>query len=666
MPLGIEGFTYADLYAPARLNDLYDRFCRDVAAADPSFWAEWDAYRAAPDAPRSPVDVSDLIVRMAPHVSRFVEALFQVDGAAGQMRARTRDLDELFRFKVDFVRKRALPLVKGGAHVHREAGDAAMVEALIEPFADLDPERAIAAAGCRLLDREAALRTDGSDAEKAALTQQVDALKRWCASCLHDPAYKEWVIFRFPETLDYQHLVQVLRPRSELPESMIGPDARLRRRDGFALTDGRYTPRENLSEVHYCVLCHERDKDSCSKGIKDKAGAITNNPLGIPLAGCPLDEKISEMHLLRKGGDAIGALAIIVVDNPMVAGTGHRICNDCMKACIFQKQEPVNIPQIETGVLTDVLKMPYGVEIYGLLTRWNPLHVRRPHALPYNGRNILVVGLGPAGYTLAHYLLNEGFGVVAIDGLKIEPLPPALTGEGTARRERAVPQPIAQWDEIYNRLDERVLEGFGGVSEYGITVRWDKNFLTLLHLLLARRDTLRIYGGVRFGGTLADRGRVGARLRSRRDCRRRRQADRDRHEEQPGARRAQGQRLPDGAAAHRRLQAQRAAEPAGAPAGDRDRRRPDRHRHGHRALRLLPDPGGEDARTLRSAERRAGRGRGTRRLRRGGTGDSRRVPGARPRRAGRAGAGRRRRARRRTSCRSCAAGAASRWPTARR
>jgi len=47
-----------------------------------------------------------------------------------------------------------------------------------------------------------------------------------------------------------------------------------------------------------------------------------------------------------------------------------------------------------------------------------------------------------------------------------------------------------------------VLEGFGGVSEYGITVRWDKNFLTLIHLTLARRDKLKIYGGVRFGGAL--------------------------------------------------------------------------------------------------------------------------------------------------------------------
>jgi NADPH-dependent glutamate synthase beta subunit-like oxidoreductase len=36
---------------------------------------------------------------------------------------------------------------------------------------------------------------------------------------------------------------------------------------------------------------------------------------------------------------------MIVVDNPMAAATGHRICNDCMKACIYQKQEPVDIPQ---------------------------------------------------------------------------------------------------------------------------------------------------------------------------------------------------------------------------------------------------------------------------------------------------------------------------------
>ena len=502
MPLGIEGFTYADLYAPSRLRDLHDEFCRQAAEADPALWAEWQAYRTAPDEPRPAPVVSDLLVRMAPHVSRFVGRLFQVEMPAGEVRAETHELDPLFRFKMDFVRKRALPLVKGGAHVAHDPADAAVVNRLVAPFSNLDGERAVAAAGCALLDREATVRESGSDAVKAAVAAEVDALKRWCASRLHDPMFRGWVTLRFPETMDYQNLVQVQRPRADLREAMIGPDRLLRRRDGFTLTDGRWGTREVLDHVHYCVLCHERDKDSCSKGLRDKTGTVVSNPLGIPLAGCPLDEKISEMHMVRKAGDVIGALAIVTVDNPMVPGTGHRICNDCMKSCIYQKQEPVNVPQIETGVLTDVLRLPWGVEIYGLLTRWNPLNVKRPFALPYNGRNVLVVGLGPAGYTLAHYLLNEGFGVVAIDGLKIEPLPANLTGEGGSLSDRAVPQPIERWDDIYSRLDERVLEGFGGVSEYGITVRWDKNFLTLLHLTLARRDRLRMYGGVRFGGTM--------------------------------------------------------------------------------------------------------------------------------------------------------------------
>ena len=63
---------------------------------------------------------------------------------------------------------------------------------------------------------------------------------------------------------------------------------------------------------------------------------------------------------MRKRGDALGALAIVMIDNPMCPGTGHRICNDCMKACIYQKQDPVDIPQIETGVLTDVLDTAVG------------------------------------------------------------------------------------------------------------------------------------------------------------------------------------------------------------------------------------------------------------------------------------------------------------------
>ena len=125
------------------------------------------------------------------------------------------------------------------------------------------------------------------------------------------------------------------------------------------------------------------------KGLLEKgasgrgAQSFKKSPFGITLAGCPLEEKISEFQKAKTDGLAIGALAIIAIDNPMAAATGHRICNDCMKSCIYQKQEPVNIPQAETRTLKDVLELPWGFEIYSLLTRWNPLNLRNPYPAPY-------------------------------------------------------------------------------------------------------------------------------------------------------------------------------------------------------------------------------------------------------------------------------------------
>ncbi len=332
-PLGLDGFTFADLHRPARLRDLYLQFVAQVKQTEPELWSQWEQYREVPES-LSNVGRSNIIVAMAPHVSRFVSALFSVGDDAAALVEQTRAYDTLFRFKIDFVRRRALPLLKAGAHVVASADDHALVERVVAGVPD--PEMAVAAYGCSLLDRETT--------DKAAVADEIESLKRWCAAHVHDSRFKNWVVFRFPENLDYDHLVHVKRPNGALPEEMFGPDEKLRRREGFKLTDERYSRREVLSEIHYCVLCHERDKDTCSKGIRDKEGKVTTNPLGIPLPGCPLDEKISEMHMLRKRGDAIGSLAIVTVDNPMCPGTGHRICNDCMKACIYQKQEPVNIP----------------------------------------------------------------------------------------------------------------------------------------------------------------------------------------------------------------------------------------------------------------------------------------------------------------------------------
>jgi hypothetical protein len=110
-----------------------------------------------------------------------------------------------------------------------------------------------------------------------------------------------------------------------------------------------------------------------------------------------------------------------------------------MKACIYQRQEPVDIPQVETRTLKDVLALPWGFEIYSLLTRWNPLNLAPAAAEAGFG----LQGAGgrprPAGFTLAHHLINDGHFVAAIDGLKIEPLPPEISGVDRARRARAVP-----------------------------------------------------------------------------------------------------------------------------------------------------------------------------------------------------------------------------------
>ena len=302
-----------------------------------------------------------------------------------------------------------------------------------------------------------------------------------------------WISEFAANKLDYEHLEKA--DIVEIDGIVSYSSTHHRKRDGFALTDRRGTIREITKHIDYCMICHEREKDSCSKGLHEKDGSIKKNALGVDIKGCPLDEKISEMHFLRREGYPIAALAMIMLDNPMCAGTGHRICNDCMKGCIFQKQDPVNIPNVETSVLSDILNLKDGLELYGFLMQWNPLKVERPYALDYNGNKVLVVGLGPAGYTLSHYLLNEGFAVVAAEGLKVE----SALDIYNLNKESNLP---SFKDVIEKELDERIISGFGGVSEYGITSRWDKNFLTVLQLLLERRKNFKVLDGIRFGGTI--------------------------------------------------------------------------------------------------------------------------------------------------------------------
>ena len=565
MPLGVEGFRYPDLFSPERLRDLYHVFCTDLKTRAPDVATSYEAYVKCQGAGMTPEQVSIVLLAVTPYVSAFVGRLFGVEKELSDLAAEVKDRSPLWRFKQDFAKKRVLKtdagkawkgtlaeagavattaisamsptdaaavLKRGTSHLPDEELSVAKAVVLLNEVDDVARKAAkaggaqwtdelrgravalrtalasswnagkVSEAACALADPASTTPTDADNQKVVSFA--LDAIEAWLGHRKKDhgdPAH-HWPSLHVPKNLDYQNLVELRRPEPKIPELFVGPEHERRERDGFALTDRRGDPRMVEQEIDYCLYCHERDKDSCSKGLRDnKTNELKKNPLGVVLAGCPLDEKISEMHVMRRDGDALGALALVCLDNPMCPGTGHRICNDCMKACVFQKQEPVNIPQIETRVLTEVLQLPFGLEIYGLLARWNPLDVRRPYPLPYNGRNVCVVGLGPAGYTLVHHLCREGFGVVAVDGLKIEPLPVELVGEHTGGKH-TLPTPVKDFGTLYEELDERTLLGFGGVSEYGITVRWDKNFLTLLYITLARNPLLRVHGGVRFGGTM--------------------------------------------------------------------------------------------------------------------------------------------------------------------
>ncbi|HZP91747.1 MAG TPA: FAD-dependent oxidoreductase [Burkholderiales bacterium] len=482
------GFGFHDLYSTDGLRRLDSAFLDALGGADAALRARLEAGRADPAALARKAE-SELLIALGPHLEDFCARLFGIEAEVRALAARHRTLAPVYACKRQFVQRKAMTAFRPeqAAGFDGAALEARLVGWFSEPFSEL--------AFARHVQRW--------QEDEAGQAERLDTAMRYAAWAAHTPAGRErhraGVLFKTPHKLDFYKLVALETTTGE--GHAVHRSPHLRRRQGFALTDRGADLVGALDQAHYCIWCHEQGKDSCSQGLKEKTGGFKSTLFGVPLAGCPLEERISEFHKLKTEGAAIGALAMICVDNPMVAATGHRICNDCMKSCIFQKQDPVNIPQAETRTLKDVLALPWGFEIYSLLTRWNPLNLRRPVPREPSGRRVLIAGMGPAGFTVAHHLLNDGHTVVGVDGLKIEPLPEDVSGVDP--RGRRVPfRPIRDVAELYESLDDRVMAGFGGVAEYGITVRWDKNFLKLIRLLLERRASFALYGGVRFGGTL--------------------------------------------------------------------------------------------------------------------------------------------------------------------
>lgn len=472
-------YSFSDLLQPQTLQILDNEFLAELKSQNVRLYEDLLDYRAGKVF--APIALSELLIAVAKPLELFIAELFHIEIELEKAQKSLLAYSPIFVFKKWFVVRRAKKQL--------------LREQILPSFTELH-QWLVSQIDTSFDNQELAI---AQYAEKLLATEEIqqdsiDKLTQWCIQAMKTPEgqlhTKDWISFKLPRARDYQRLIPIVNIQGK---KQLSPEL-LRQRDGFDLTDHRMSELSVLNEIHYCIYCHDHNGDLCSKGFKEKqsdAGSFKRNPLNNLLTGCPLEEKISEMHVLKRDAYMIGALAMVMVDNPMCPATGHRICNDCMKACIYQKQEPVNIPEVETRVLTDVLDLPYGVEIYDLLTRWNPLRHKQWSAKAHNGHRILIAGMGPAGFTLAHHLLMEGFAVVGIDGLKIEPLPEAW-----------LTLPIKNFQEIKKKLSERIVLGFGGVAEYGITPRWDKNFLTLIYLNLLRRPYFQLFGNTRFGGTI--------------------------------------------------------------------------------------------------------------------------------------------------------------------
>ena len=320
------GFDFPALATRDGLVAL-DRLFLDRLAAQSALQQRLLAARAAPDELDAKAE-GELVVALGEPLDDFIAELFAIQPQLDAITATTAGLDPVHTCKRLFVQRKALKTYPDPAGFDGPALRVALEARMAEPLTEPAFARHVA----------------GWEADPDALDEAMRYAAWATLTQAGRAAHRGGTLFRTPARIDPQNLVPVETIERDGVTMLRLPEHDWRPRDGFALTDPGMNTQQALDQANYCIWCHTQGKDSCSKGLRDRktqsqsGGTFQKSPFGVTLAGCPLDEKISEMHTLRAQGHLLGAFATIAVDNPMMAATGHRICNDCMKACIFKKQ----------------------------------------------------------------------------------------------------------------------------------------------------------------------------------------------------------------------------------------------------------------------------------------------------------------------------------------
>src|ERR1043166_7312710 len=106
-PLGVEGFTYGDLYRPERLRALAEAFYAEVESADATLHARLVDYLSSRgENLKGTKAESELLIAAATHLSHFLARLFRVEREREELAEGIRAQDPVFQFK-NFVQRRA-------------------------------------------------------------------------------------------------------------------------------------------------------------------------------------------------------------------------------------------------------------------------------------------------------------------------------------------------------------------------------------------------------------------------------------------------------------------------------------------------------------------------------------------------------------------------------
>jgi hypothetical protein len=294
------GLRFEDLYARPGLLRLDAAFLDHLLTADLGLHVQLLDARANPGS-RTVKEQSELVIALAPQVEDFLGELFGIGKQVEELQSRHNAFAPFFAFKRKFIQKRAISgVTKEQAEAIDGAGLALQLEAM---FGEPVTERSFFAHLSGWLEQEP---------ERLEQIQLASRYAAWAA--LSEAGRKKHhgdALFKVAHKLDPLHLVPVETLEENGVAKLRLPEESWRTREGFHLTDAGMGLEGALDQAHYCIKCHNQGKDSCSTGLKEKTGEFKKTVFGVTLAGCPLDEKISEMNTVKQQGYTLGALAII-------------------------------------------------------------------------------------------------------------------------------------------------------------------------------------------------------------------------------------------------------------------------------------------------------------------------------------------------------------------